>query len=140
MEGFGGLIAFAVGWLMSQIIKVFTEWAGAGKMSGREIFALLVKSRSGGMPSGHTASFLALATYLGLWQGLNSAVFALAVGVAVIVTYDAVNVRWSVGEIGRVMKREGKIKRVVAGHKMLEVIAGGILGIAVGLGVYWLTM
>jgi len=138
MEALGSLVAFVVGWLISQVTKIFTEWIQLGKISGKEVFALLVKSRSGGMPSGHTASFVALSTYLGLFEGFNSGIFALAAGVAVIVVYDALNVRRSVGEIGHVMKREGKLKRVVEGHSMPEVVVGGLLGAIVGI-VVWLV-
>ena len=139
MEGFSALIAFFIGWFLSQTIKIFVEWAKLGKVSAKEVFALLVKARSGGMPSGHTASFGALITFLGLWQGFNSAIFALGLGVFAIVVYDALNVRRSVGEIGKVMKKEGKLKKAVEGHTVLEVIAGGLIGIAVGLSVFLLT-
>ena len=139
MEGFGGIIAFVAGWFISQVIKIFTEWARMGKMNKKEVFALLVKSRSGGMPSGHSASFVALTTYLGMFEGFGSGVFALAVCMTMIVIYDALNVRRSVGEMGKVMKKERKIKRVVMGHSVPEVIVGGLLGIVVGMGVFWLV-
>lgn len=129
-------MAFAGGWLASQVIKIFTEWVSLGKISGKEVFALLVKSRSGGMPSGHAASFGALTTFLGLLLGFNSGVFVLAVGMFFIVAFDAVNVRRSVGEMGGVMAKEGKIKRVVKGHTLLEVMAGMVLGVIVGMVVF----
>ena len=139
MEALGSLVAFVVGWFISQVTKIFTEWIKLGKIGGKEVFALLVKSRSGGMPSGHTASFVALSTYLGLYEGFKSGIFVLAVGVAIIVIYDAVNVRRSVGEIGGVMKKEGKLKRVTEGHNIPEVVVGGSLGVVVGI-VVWLVV
>jgi hypothetical protein len=139
MEGLGGIAAFLVGWFVSQTIKIFTEWASRGKISGKEAFALLVKSRSGGMPSGHTASFVALTTYIGCSQGFGSMIFALSACVVMIVVYDAVNVRRSVGEIGQELKKEGKIDRVVRGHTMIEVIVGGVVGALIGWGV-WMVL
>ena len=136
MDGLGAIIAFLTGWLVSQLIKVFTEWIQLGKISGREIFDLLVKSRSGGMPSGHASSFVALTTYIGFSQGWNSSVFALAVGVAIIVIYDAINVRRSVGEIGMVLKKEKKLNRVVEGHTVSQVVMGGLLGVLMGWTVF----
>jgi len=122
--------------MVSQLIKIFVEWKGAGKLDGKDVLALSMKSRSGGMPSGHTASFVALAMYLGFFEGFDSGIFALAVGVTVIVVYDALNVRRSVGEIGQVMEKAGKVKRVVKGHSVPEIIAGALVGVAVGWGVW----
>ena len=57
-----------------------------------------------------------------------------------IVIYDAVNVRYAVGEQGKLLNvivmdhnyKKKKVK-VVEGHTIPQVIVGGVLGIAIGL-------
>ena len=98
--------------------------------------------KSGGMPSGHTASFTAVTMTIGYVSGFTSTIFALAVCNTLIIIYDAINVRHSVGEHGEVLnkiiadknKTEGsKIKklRVVEGHTAAEAAVGFILGISI---------
>jgi len=136
MEGLGGIIAFAMGWLVAQMIKMFAVLTSSGRMSRKEAYAWFAKScRGGGMPSGHTSSFVALTIYIGCLQGFGSVIFALSACMTVMVVYDALNVRRSVGEIGQEMKRAGKIKKVAMGHTMSEVAAGAIVGAVVG----WVT-
>jgi len=53
--------------------------------------------RTGGMPSSHSAMVSSLATGIALVEGVNSAVFDLAIVFALIVMYDASGVRRSVG-------------------------------------------
>ena len=138
MNGIGGIIAFLVAWLVSHVLKVIVTWAKKGRMSAGE--ALGIAFRSGGMPSGHTADMVALSTYMGLWGGFDSAVFALAICVTVIVIYDAMNVRYAVGEMGKELNRvAGKKMRVYEGHTIWEVVVGAILGVVVGLSVFLLT-
>ena len=141
MNGLGGLVAFTLGWMVAQVGKPLVALVQKrGKMSGKELFHQLTKS--GGMPSGHTASFVALTMFLGLKDGFDSSIFVLAVGMALIVIYDAVNVRMAVGEQGKKLNdlaveqgHKGKKLRVVEGHTVPQVIVGGVLGVLVG----WIT-
>ena len=98
--------------------------------------------KSGGMPSGHTASFTAVTMIIGYISGFNSIIFALAVCNTLIIVYDATNVRYSVGEHGKILnklinernKEEGsKLKklRVVEGHTVAEAAMGFLLGISI---------
>ena len=102
---------------------------------------------SGGMPSSHSASVCAMATIIGLREGVGSAIFGFAVLFALIVMYDALKVRRSSGEQGAALVqliKEQKSKiglpRVAKGHTPLEVALGGLLGVAVGLAVYLYTI
>ena len=141
MEGFHGVeatVSFLAGWLLSHIIKTILR---AGRDGWRQARASILDS--GGMPSGHSASFAALTTYIGLAEGWNSTIFGLAVGVTIIVLYDAMNVRRAVGELGETMQQitkrvDAKIKapKVVRGHRLMEVLLGTILGVIVGFAVF----
>lgn len=139
-EGWYALVAFVVGFLVAQIWKLIT-----GIVSGRsakEVFNLQTAigyfSRSGGMPSGHTASFTAASVYLGYIYGFGSGLFALAACVWMVVVYDAIHVRYAVGEQGKalnqLLKENGKSELpLVEGHTMPQVVVGAIIGILIGL-------
>lgn len=134
------LVAFVLGFLVAQVAKTIGALV-SGKAKAKDIPEYLVKS--GGMPSGHSASFVAAATEIGLLTGFESAVFALAICTTVIIIYDAMNVRYAVGEQGKMLneliehhghKRHGERKlKVVEGHTLPQVIVGALLGIGIGL-------
>ena len=100
-------------------------------MSGREALDWLV--RSGGMPSGHSASFVGATMMIGMIEGFDSIIFALAVCTAIIIIYDAMNVRYAVGEQGKVLNKfilsKKRKLRVVEGHTPIEVVVGAMIGI-----------
>ena len=137
MEGFGGIIAFTLGWLLAQVMKLLIEvFRKRGRIKLHEVSECLTKS--GGMPSGHAASFVALTTFLGLYEGFNTGIFAVSFGVTLIIIYDAINVRWAVGEQGKLLnslaKQSGRRNRVkiVEGHTLLQVVIGSLLGVLIG--------
>lgn len=137
--GIGGLVAFVSGWFVAQVGKIIGDIVRKKRALSFAEF-LDAATRSGGMPSGHTASFLALTSYLGLTYGFTSGIFVLAACMATIVIYDATNVRYAVGIHGKLlnqMAEEGKHKerkvRVVEGHTVPQVIVGGIIGIIIGI-------
>ena len=85
------------------------------------------------MPSGHAASLIAATTYIGFSEGIFSSLFALAVCISAIVLYDAMNVRYVVGEQGKAInKLISKPIRIAEGHTFLEVLVGTILGVIIG--------
>ena len=106
----------------------------------REInFRLLVET--GGMPSSHSASMTALATAVGMVDGFSSTTFAVAVGIALVVMYDAAGVRRSAGRMAGILNKitqeiyaheTGHVPerlRELLGHTPFEVLVGGILGV-----------
>ncbi len=130
------IIAFILGWLVAQLTKVILAFAEKGKLTFKEFMALIMKS--GGMPSSHTACLTAATLMIGLMQGFFSPLFALAVCVDAIVIYDALNVRFAVGEQGKVInalaakrgrKNSKQAVKVIEGHTVPEVIVGLLLGI-----------
>ena len=101
----------------------------------------------GGMPSAHTALVCALATTVGITEGVNSIVFAVAVLFAAIVMHDAAGVRQTVGNQSNMLNRildelfkgspafEQRLREFI-GHTRLEIIAGAALGILLA---WWWT-
>lgn len=96
---------------------------------------------TGGMPSSHASGVMGLATAVGLIRGFSSIEFAIALGYALIVMYDAAGVRRAAGKqaaclnkiIMDVYKQElkeagGKLKELL-GHTPLQVFVGAICGI-----------
>ena len=92
------------------------------------------------MPSGHTASFVALTTFFAVQNGLFANITVLSMAMTIIVVYDAVNVRYAVGEQGKMLNviasntnvKKKKI-RVVEGHTIPQAVVGGIIGLMIGL-------
>lgn len=94
----------------------------------------------GHMPSAHTAFIISMLTSVGILDddGLKSGAFAVAVILTIIVIDDAVRLRMYMGDQGRYLnmlvrqlpvdeKNYPRLKERV-GHKISEVIAGGIFG------------
>ena len=140
-------LAFGLGWFVAQSIKLVVGLIKKkGKMTAADVRYYMFKS--GGMPSGHTASFVALDTALGLIYGWDTPVFAVAVCVTMIFVYDAVNVRYAVGEHGKLLNEiaesdnnpKTKPQKIVEGHTIPQVIVGAILGAILGGLVYWIAI
>ncbi len=144
MKAWYGLVAFACGFVVAQLWKFIAgmiSQRGQKRRNFKEMVGYL--TRSGGMPSGHAASMTALGIYLGCFAGFDSPVFILAMAFWGIVLYDAIHVRYAVGEQGKalngLLKASGKPELpVVEGHTMAQVVVGTILGVLVGLLVFWL--
>jgi acid phosphatase family membrane protein YuiD len=135
------LIAIVVAWLLAHVVK----YTIAGLRHQRLDFAhqLFI---SGGMPSSHAATSVAVWTVILLIDGAQSAVFGLATLITLIVCYDAIKVRRSVGEQGeaiqtliRETKKDVNLPRAARGHTPFEVVAGAVLGVAVGIVVFIAT-
>jgi len=146
MECVFTLLAFGLGFLLAQLWKLVT-----GIMSGKERgqvvdfkTAVGYFSRSGGMPSGHTASLTAATIYLGFVNGFGSGVFALAVCTWMIVVYDAIHVRYAVGEQGKALNKllvaakEPELP-LVEGHTLPQAVVGALIGAVIGVGMALVT-
>lgn len=115
-------------WLTAQIIKTVIYFIKNKKADFSQMIA------SGGMPSSHSSFSVSAAVKIGLTDGFESTVFALAAVVAIIVMYDASGVRRSVGKhAGLLNKITGGKLNVAVGHSPIEVCAGALLGIIIAL-------
>lgn len=92
----------------------------------------------GHMPSAHTAFIISITTSVGYYSGVTSGAFAVSIILAVIVIDDAVRLRMYLGDQGRYLnmlirqlpvdeKQFPRLKERV-GHRISEVIVGGLLG------------
>lgn len=145
MEGWYVLLAFGLGFLVAQFWKLIVGLLTGDRPSGKMDLKTAIGyfSRSGGMPSGHTASFTAASVYLGLVFGFDSGLFALAAATWIIVVYDATHVRYAVGEQGKALnellaKAGKKELPLVEGHTMLQVAVGAIIGMVIAFGMFYL--
>lgn len=92
----------------------------------------------GHMPSAHTGFIVSLVTSVGYYNGLTSGAFAVAMALAIIVIDDAARLRMYMGDQGRYLNMlirqlnvsEEQFPRLQerVGHRVSEVIVGGILG------------
>ncbi len=134
------LMAAGIAWTLAQVIKLPLEYFLHHEWN----WHLLI--RAGGMPSSHSALVIGVATAIGLTEGFNSPLFALAVVLSAVVIYDATGVRRHAGDHARVLNlmidelltghplAEKELKEVL-GHTPREVVAGIALGIIVAIAV-----
>lgn len=116
---------------ITQLIKIVSRLYKLKKFSWHDLF------RTGGMPSSHSALVVALVLSIFLSEGFSTAFFVSLV-FFVIVLRDAMGVRRTVGEEGKVLQavvKKMKVKapdfRVSIGHTPLQVVVGLILGIVI---------
>lgn len=126
-------------WAVAQLIK-FSLKALKGKTDFRYLYA------SGGMPSVHSATVVALAMTALLIDGVDSPIFGFTAVFAGIVMYDSFGVRRASGEQGAAInvilssldtdkiplnKPQAKLREIL-GHTPFEVTVGAILGAVLG--------
>lgn len=132
------LAAAATAWFIAQAIKMILSF-----IENKQIDWSLATA-SGGMPSSHTAFVIAATTMIGKIEGMESSMFALAVVLSIVVMYDAMNVRRAVGHMGQTLNqiinninKSGKVNvenvKEILGHSPLQVLAGLVLGLVVGM-------
>ena len=134
VEVLGNAIIAAV---IAQLLK-FITYLFVHKKVNFKIF-----TTTGGMPSSHSAGVISLSMTVGYIEGFNSVMFALALGYAMVVMYDAAGIRRSAGKIAATMNRvmeefyahrpsaAGEKLKELLGHTPFEVFVGAIVGIVV---------
>jgi acid phosphatase family membrane protein YuiD len=121
-----------IAWASAQIIKF-----AIATFSGKRDYKFLYSS--GGMPSAHTASIVAITTTIGILDGLDTALFGLSFTLTMIILYDALGVRRATGIQAvaiRLLLETNKQPLpselgLAKGHTRAEVAAGGLLGMVV---------
>ena len=139
------LICPVSSWLVAQVLKVMINAIINKKLDWERLFG------DGGMPSGHSATVVSLATLIGLTQGFGTVEFAIAMIFAIVVCHDATGVRretekqaFLIDELVKAFEElkveklpEVKLKKFV-GHSPIQVAAGVGLGIANAFLMYYL--
>ena len=116
--------------LTAQLLKIIFNLFSEGELRFGIVF------QTGGMPSSHSALISALSAGIGWELGFDNPVFALSVGVSLIVMYDASGIRRSAGmqaiELNKISRELDKNKKIYLkeslGHTKLEVVVGSIVG------------
>lgn len=129
------LVVFVLAWVIAQGAKYILEIRKDKSAKFKRII-----TESGGMPSSHSSVVIAIATLIGLREGIfYSPIFGLAFVFAMIVIYDSMKVRFSNGvqaeRINEIIESQNldiKKVRVVKGHTPLEVAVGSTIGIFIG--------
>jgi uncharacterized protein len=127
------IVVCVVAWALAQFSKLVVYLVRERRVR------LVYLTTAGGMPSSHSAVVVALATILGIQEGLDSALFAASCIYAAVVMYDATGVRRAVSVQARILNRmltefveaqqfnERRLRELI-GHTPLEVFVGGLLG------------
>ena len=90
------IIPFAV-WFFIQLFKLIYDLVTTKKFNFKRILG------AGGMPSSHSAVVTSLATMIGINQGFDSQMFALATIFAFVVMYDAAGIRRAAGKQAHIL-------------------------------------
>lgn len=133
------LVSSVLAWAVAQILKTLINFLTTKEFNPERLFG------SGGMPSSHSSTVCALVTAVGLNYGINGYEFAMAAVFAIIVMYDAMNVRREAGEhakwiniIATTLQPDVPLDRKFKeylGHTPLQVLMGALLGIAVAFAI-----
>lgn len=130
--------AVFLSWFISQLAKVILGVFREKRLNLRWIFD------TGGMPSSHSATVASLATATGLYYGLFSMPFLIALIFTIITMFDAAGVRRSVGKQAQVLNKmsqelyeKGQVTqerlKELLGHTPVEVFAGAFVGVCMSL-------
>lgn len=139
------LVGPVIGWCVAQILKVLINLAMTKKWNWERVVG------GGGMPSSHSSTVGALATAACINYGAASFEFAISAVFAIIVMYDAMNVRLETGKQGAILniliknedikakldetsrdKWTETILKEYVGHTPIQVLVGLLLGITIG--------
>ena len=125
-------------WAAAQVLKLILYSLHSRRLEIERLFG------AGGMPSSHTSTVCGLTVAVARIYGLQSPLFTLSLVMACIVMYDATGVRRAAGEHAKVLNQilfsdgesmtpSQKALKEFLGHTPLEVLAGAILGVILGL-------
>lgn len=144
------LVAALSAIVLGQAIKVPVHWLYYRKWELKRMIG------TGGMPSSHSAGVTALASAVGVQDGVASGDFAIACVLGLVVMYDAMGIRrhageqaMAINELGREMEQHletgdpdyskrmtqhrRKHLKELLGHQPIEVAGGAAFGVALGI-------
>jgi len=114
-------------WLVAGVLKFIVNSLRAGKPA----FGLI---GYGGLPSNHSAIVSSMAAAIAFHEGVDHPAFGVALTLAFIVMLDASSLRRQVGKQAAAVNALAKttLLRERMGHTPIEIVAGIIVGCAVG--------
>lgn len=139
------LMAPILAWLTAQILKTIINFILTKEFNPERLIG------SGGMPSSHSATVVGLMYATAYCKGFSGFEFPMATAMAIIVMYDAMNVRMETGkqavilnlflkneEIMKHLKdaEKGEWAKIIlkeyVGHTPVQVLGGILVGIFIG--------
>ena len=127
-------------WFIAQLLKTLINLVVNRSLDLKRMVG------SGNMPSSHSAFICAATASIGQICGWRDPLFSLSAVVALVVMYDACNVRRAAGEQAKLLNylvdhwedlpqefREKKRLNEHLGHTLPQVLMGALLGTAIGL-------
>lgn len=133
------IIAALISAFIAQLLKLIFYYTTNKKIN----FKILTET--GGMPSSHSAFVIGMTTSIAAISGYRSIEFAVSLGFAMVVMYDAAGLRRSAGKMAAVLNKivdevYAKSERHTSerliellGHTPIEVIMGAFLGATIAL-------
>ena len=123
--------------VLAQLLKVGTHYYTDRRLDWRRCIG------SGGMPSSHASTVTSVAVSVGLHDGFGSHTFAVAMVLALVVMYDAMNVRLQAGKQAGILNqilvelpddhpaqtKERQPLKELLGHTPTQVVAGALMGV-----------
>lgn len=138
-------MAPVLGWAAAQVLKTAINFIITREFHAERLIG------SGGMPSSHSATVVGLMYATAYCRGIEGFEFPMATALAIIVMYDAMNVRMETGkqavilnfflkneEIRQNLKEADRNKwpeiilKEYVGHTPVQVLGGILVGIAAG--------
>ena len=132
-----------LGWFVAQVLKTIINFILLGKFQLERMWG------DGGMPSAHSATVCAMVIATARSAGVGSSIFAVASVVAIITMHAAMGVRHETGEQAQVLNQmieqwidlseqnspflQNMHLKEMVGHTPLQVVAGVLVGVTVGL-------
>src|SRR5690606_7723375 len=121
-----------------QLFKFFFAWVWFGRPDFRRLVG------TGGMPSAHSASVMALTTAVGYEAGWSSTLFGATAFFSLVIMYDATGIRRAAGKQAQILNRmldelkdyhklEPVRLKELLGHTPLEVLLGAAYGFLIAV-------
>jgi len=135
---FNILFIIIIAWFVAQSIKVVLGVIREKRFNFKWFVG------TGGMPSSHASAVSAMTTSVGINNGFDSPLFAVAVLFTIVVLFDAQGVRRASGQQAEILNKilddiywkkrikEDRLKELL-GHTPVEVLTGTGLGVLIGL-------
>jgi acid phosphatase family membrane protein YuiD len=136
-------LAALFSWFLAQVMKSVIEIIRNKPKSALKILKYIFWT-TGGMPSSHSSVVTALATSIGLTDGIDKPLFIVVVFFALLVIRDALGVRRAAGiqahtlnRLIALLKKERRLNikpvKEINGHSISEVGVGAVLGFFIAL-------